>query len=126
MKTISVFILIALALTAQLPYLHGSGAPSYSEDLLKLFAIAESMRTNQGQVGVTQNASLQQQAGGFVTADSCSENFLVRNPLLHDMATYGNDFSLEFDCFNSLCTSITLKLRGEETQVVYLCMIGGL
>ena len=85
MKTFPGLILIATALTAQLPHLHG-----YPDALSKLMAIVDSMNTDQG--GRVQDAKLQhtkELSGGIVTV--CRDpwqNFNTLNPALSTLKDF--------------------------------------
>ena len=115
--------MIFLALTAQLPYLHGS--LSYSEDLLKLLAIAESVNIEEEHEGMTQNATFQQQAGGFVTESDCPEDVLALNQFLSDLQSYANDFTIKVDCFADRCTQLSIESQGEE-YFAAICLKNGI
>ena len=124
MKAFPGFILIAIALTSQLPHLHG-----YPNALSKLISIVDTSSTGDQATLMekTQNASLQQQLnGGFVSSSKyrCPNDILDLNPTLRDLHQYGADFIIELSCFSKVCTNMKIGVNGKAYSLT-LCNLKG-
>ena len=107
MKTFSGFIIIAIALAAQLPYL--TAAP-YRDALMKMLATMAELQEEK-----TTNADLQQtyyRPSYGISTIRCPQDFLQLNPNLEDLQAYWRDFGIEVDCSSSsvYCTDLQVHL----------------
>ena len=108
MKKFSAFIVVAIALAAQLPYL---SAVSYSGALSKLLGTTADLQEEK-----KTNADLQQisPTSGIVTS-GCAQDFVQLNPNLEDLLTYRRHFDIEVTCLAilNICTDLKVHIDGK-------------
>ena len=111
MKTVSGVFLIAVALAAHLPQLHG--APSIDiQDLTFLDELIGKAKEERCPLPQQRRNPLLREGRGFVDT-SC--DFMRENPDLENVQTYKDQFEIELECRNpyswgrSYCTTISLR-----------------
>ena len=130
MKTFSGFVLVVIALAAQLPRLNAAPADKAVAASPNLMALAEVIicllpgQTNK------EVASLQGfgTGPGFVT-DGCSQDFLKLNPELEAIQTFKEQFDIEVSCRTHMyryggqlkpCSRVTMKRNFYPFHDVYV------
>ena len=130
MKTLSGFILLTVALAAQLPHLNAAPAEKAVTASSKLMALAEAIICLIPGQKNREAASVQSYGTGhgFVT-DGCREDFLSINPQLETIQAYEEEFDIEVSCRTHMhtyggqlkpCTRVTLKRNYFPYHDVYV------
>ena len=116
MRAFSVLTLIALAMMAELPHLHGY---SNSDALSRLIALSNTKSSTSNRERAQHAIATLQYSG--IANFLCSQSLLELNPALSDLENqYSSDFTIRVTCLTEQCSLLNIE-AGDDFFHPLLC-----